>query len=122
MAKYTPDGTLLEVLGKGEEGEEQEDPKDPAQGEEDGASSGHSSGCSGRHGSSGACRCGGIGTYDPGAPGPHNILDQLVTALHDAGLDANPKCHCRQNLDAQHLGRRNPHGIEDSYSEEGEDN
>ena len=40
-------------------------------------------------GAGGACSCGG---YDPDFLGPPSPIDQLVAALHDAGLNTNPKC------------------------------
>ena len=65
MAIHAPNGTLLEVLGKGEEGEEQLNPKDNLEGEE-----GNHDGCGGppphrggqcsRGGMGGACRHGGM--------------------------------------------------------------
>ena len=119
MAHYAPNGTVLGDLAKEEE--RPENPEDNAKEKEDNTGCDHGSGCGGRHGSSGTHRCSGTGTYDPDAPGPVNILDQLVAALCNAALDADPRCHHKQNLDARYLGRRNPHEIEDSDSDE-EDN
>ena len=65
-------------------------------------------------------RCSNVGEYDLYFPRQPNILDQLVTALHDAGLEANPRNQCRHGPDARHPGRRNP-GIEDSNSSEEEE-
>ena len=104
MAKYAPDGTLLEVLGKDEEEERLKNPED-----HDRNGSGHG----GRHGLSSTHGCSGIGTYEPDAPSPLNILDQLVAALHDAGLDAYLRHCCRQRSGTRHLSGRNPHEIED---------
>ena len=42
------------------------------------------------------CSCGG---YDPDFLGPPNPIDQLVVALHDAGLNTNPKCQKCHGLD-----------------------
>ena len=52
-------------------------------------------GHSGRGGPGGACRHGGTREYDLEPPGPPNILDQLVAALHDASLEGNPQCRRR---------------------------
>ena len=82
---------LLEILGEGEE--RPENPEDHDHGKEDDTSHDHESGCSGGHGLGGTHRCSSIGTYGPDAPSPFNIIDQLVAALHNAGLDANPQHH-----------------------------
>ena len=102
MAQYTPDGTLLEVLDEGKGGEEQQNPDGTLQREGDrgGAGNGQGSGCGrppfhvrgcGAMGApGGACRCSGVREYDLDPPRPPNILDQLVAALCDAGLEGNP--------------------------------
>ena len=64
-------------------------------------------------GPGGACRYGSIREYGPDPPGPPNILNQLVAAVCEAGLEGDPRCHRRCRLDARYPGRRNPHGIED---------
>ena len=67
MARYAPDGTLLEVLGEGKE-DEQQDHKGNVLGEEQAAGNGQGGRppCQvrgqGRQG--GVCRRGGIGEYD----------------------------------------------------------
>ena len=44
----------------------------------------------GMGGPGGVCGCGSVREYDLDPPGPPNILNQLVAALHDTGLEANP--------------------------------
>ena len=39
------------------------------------------------------------GGYNPNFLGPPNPIDQLVAALHDAGLNTNPKCQKYHELD-----------------------
>ena len=134
MAQYAPDGTLLEVLDEGEEGEEQQNPESALQGEEEdcgGAGNGQGNGCSGppyhMRGHSGqgvpggARQHGSIRGYDLEPPIQPNILDQLVAAQCDAGLQANPTHQRRCRPDLRYPGRRNPHGIEDNNSDEEED-
>ena len=89
MAIRAPDGTLLESLG--EEVEEDRIPLDTPEGKDGGDCGMSSPLCGGRGASVGMCRCGGIGGYAPDPPGPYNVIDQLVVALHDAGLNTNPK-------------------------------
>ena len=46
----------------------------------------------GHRATGGACGCRSIEHYDPEPPGYANILDQLVAALCDTGLEGNPQC------------------------------
>ena len=97
---HAPDGTLLDILDEGKWKEEQ-NPEDAPQGKESGHG-GKGNGCGGpayhmrghgrRGGPGGAHKCGGTRKYDLEPPGPTNILNQLVAALHDAGLEGNPRC------------------------------
>ena len=132
MAQYTPDGMLLKVLDEGEGGEEQQNPNGaPQRGDHGGAGNGQGSACGGPpfhvrvHGAmggpDGACRCSTVREYDLDPPGPPNILNQLVAALHDTGLEGNPHDHQRHRPDARYPDRRNPHEIEDDDSDEEED-
>ena len=92
MAICTPDGTLQETLG--EDGEEEHIPPGTPE-SKDGDDCGMSPPPRGSHGGRGAsvsgCRCSSIGGYAPDPPGPYHIIEQLVVALHDAGLSTNPK-------------------------------
>ena len=103
MAQYTPDSTLLEVLDEGNEGDNMENLEGTLQGGEDdhgGAGNGQGSGCGrpphhvrghgGMGGPGSAHGCGSIREYDPDPPRSPNVLNQLVAALHDASLQANP--------------------------------
>ena len=49
-------------------------------------------GCGGRGGPGGAHRHGGAREYNPEATRQPNILNQLVAALCDTGLEGNPRC------------------------------
>ena len=134
MAWYTADGTLLEVLEEGVDGDEWENPKDTQQGEEaghggvgNGQDSGcgkaplHVRGCGGMGGLGSGRGYSSLRDYDPDLPWPPNILDQLVAALHDTGLQANPWHLCRHRLDIKYPGCRNPQGIGNDKSDDGED-
>ena len=75
MAKFTPDSTLLEDLGEGEEGEELQSPEEHSKNGEPG----------------GTHRCGSSGEHGLDSPRSPNVFDQLVAALHDAGLETCPR-------------------------------
>ena len=119
---YTPDARVTDILNKGEQGEENKNPEGNPKGEKCRGATGD--GCSGppyHMGSHGrrvqpgsTCICSGMREYDPETPGPPaNILDQLVAALCDAGLEGNPQHSQKWRWDAGYLGRRPP-GTNDS--------
>ena len=94
---------MLEVLDEGNEGDQLQNPEGALQGGEDGhggkrngqgsehgGSPHYVRGCGGMDGPGGAHGCSGIREYDPDPPRPPNVLNQLVAALYDAGLQANP--------------------------------
>ena len=60
------------------------------QGNECGSPPYHMRGHSGQGGPGGARGCSSTREYDPDPPRPPNILNQLVAALRDAGLEGNP--------------------------------
>ena len=71
----TPDASVIDIQDEGKQGEKQKAPKgEPGHGGAGGS----------------ACGCGSKGHYDPDPPRHVNILNQLVAALHDAGLEGNP--------------------------------
>ena len=92
MVICAPDGTLLETLG--EDKEKECIPPDTPE-NKDGDDRGTSPPPQGSRGVRGAsasgCRCGSIGGYAPDLSGPYYVIEQLVAALQDAGLNANTK-------------------------------
>ena len=75
------------------------------------------------HGSaSGSARRGdGIKYYDPEPHGCAHILEQLVAALHEAGLEGDPQCSRKRKRGARHFGRRDTDDSGDSDSGDEED-
>ena len=124
---YAPDATVLDILDKGERGEENKNPGDP-KGEKGRGAIGN--GCSsppyhmGSHSRRGepgsACRHSGTREYDPEPPRPANILNQLVAALCDAGLEGTPWCLWKLRWDTGYPGRRPP-GTDNSDLDDDED-
>ena len=92
MVIHTPDGTLLETLG--EDGEEEHIPPDTLEskdGDDHDTSPPPRGSHSGRGESVSGCRHGSIGGYALDHSGPYHVIEQLVAALRDAGLNTNPK-------------------------------
>ena len=89
----TPDGSVVDEVNSGED-----DPVPPRGAGRDNRGERRTSPTPG--GAGGSHLCGG---YVPDPPEPPNPIDQLVAALHDAGLSTNPRCqrHHGRNPDPE---------------------
>ena len=95
----TPNGSVVDEVNSGED-----DPVPPrGMGRDDRGERRTSPTPTGHHGdgnpSGGAGGARPHGGYVPDPPGPPNPIDQLVAALHDAGLSTNPRCQRCHGLD-----------------------
>ena len=103
MAKYAPNGTLIEALGN-EEGKKPDCPEDCSHGKPE---------------SGNEHRGSGIESSNWDTSDPLNLTSQLVAALCDAGMGAKPKCCHKQRFHTGYLGGGTPPYSEDSDSDEG---
>ena len=92
----TPNGSVVDEINSGED----RPPPPKGSGKDDRGEWVTSPTPGGHHGD--RDQTGAVGSHGENNPdflGPPNPIDQLVAALHDAGLNTNPKCQKHHELD-----------------------